>query len=77
MQRDCRNAVPAGWQVCPFQRAVIRLSVRLLTHSCLCASQNWYLNAVALVIGGSGSYCIVRAFTSTTSVYTAFITLTV
>ncbi len=77
MQRDCRNAVSAGWQVCPFQRAVIRLRVRLLTHSCLYASQSWHLNAVALFTGASGSYCVVRAFTSTTSGYNAFITLTV
>jgi putative transposase len=27
--------VPAGWQVCPCQPADIRLSVRLLTRSCL------------------------------------------
>ncbi len=36
--RVCRNVVPAGWQVCPCQPAVIRLSVRLLTRSCLYAS---------------------------------------
>jgi hypothetical protein len=76
MQRVCRNVVPAGWQVCLFQPAVIQLSVRLLTRSYLYASQSWHLNAVALVTGGSGSYCVVRAFTSTTSGYTAFITLT-
>lgn len=76
MQRVCRNAVPAGWQVCPFQPAVIRLSVRLLTRSCLDASQSWHLNAAALVTGASGSYCAGRAFTSTTSGYTASITLT-
>jgi hypothetical protein len=36
--------VPAGWQVCNFQPAVIRLSVRLLMRSCLYATQSWHLN---------------------------------
>ena len=35
-----RNVVLAVWQVCPCQLAVIRFSVRLLTRSCLYASQN-------------------------------------
>ncbi len=76
MKRDCRNGVPAGWQVCLFQPAVIRFSVPLLTHSRLYASQSWHLNAVALFTGASGCYCAGRAFTSTTSGYTASITLT-
>jgi transposase InsO family protein len=48
-QRVCRNAVPAGWLVCPFQPAVIRHSVRLLTRNCLCVSQSWHLNVAGLV----------------------------
>ena len=35
MQFFFRNAVCAVWQVCHFQPAVIRLSVRLLTRSCI------------------------------------------
>ena len=37
----------------------------------------WHLNAAGLVTGASGSYCAGRAFTSTTSAFTASITLTV
>jgi len=33
--------VPAGWQVCLFQPAVIQLSVQLLTRNYLYASQSW------------------------------------
>ena len=67
--------VPAGWQVCPCQPADIRLSVRLLTRSCLYASQSWHLNAAVLVTGVSGSFCDVKVFALTTSGFTASINL--
>ena len=73
--RVCRNVVPAGWQVCPCQPADIRLSVRLLTRSCLYASQSWHLNAAVLVTGVSGSFCDVKVFALTTSGFTASINL--
>jgi putative transposase len=62
--------VPAGWQVCPCQPADIRLSVWLLTRSCLYASQSWHLNAAVLVTGVSGSFCDVKVFALTTSGFT-------
>ena len=66
-RRACRLA-------CHFHPADIKPSVRQLTRNCLDASQNWHLNAGDLVTGASGSYCAGRAFTLTTSGFTASIT---
>jgi len=47
------------------------LSVRLLTRNCLYALHSWQLNAAAVVIDASDSYCAGRAFTSTINGYIA------
>jgi len=70
------NVVPAGLQVCPCRPAVMMLSVRLLMHIYQGVLLSLRLNADVLVIGASGSCCAERAFTSITSGYTVFTTLT-
>jgi hypothetical protein len=58
-----------------FQPAVIEPSVGHLTRNCLYASLSWYLNADDLFTAASDSYCHGRAFTLTTSGFTASFTL--
>ena len=53
--------------------AAMRLLISLVSDT----RESWHLNAAGLVTGASGSYCAGRAFTSTTSAFTASITLTV
>lgn len=63
-QQVCRNVVPAGWQVCPFEPTIIRMrpttDVQLSQSITELALESRYFGYTSSL----SSDCVERAFTS-------------